>query len=111
MADILKKNNLLNIAKLYDEELHALVRAVETWQHYLWPKEFVIHTDHEYSKHLKGQHKLNGRHARWVEFIEMFHMSSDTNKVRKIIVANELSRKCVIMSTLDAKLLGLERVK
>ncbi|XP_056853826.1 uncharacterized protein LOC130503178, partial [Raphanus sativus] len=31
----------------YDKELYALVRALQTWQHYLWPKEFVIHTDHE----------------------------------------------------------------
>lgn len=50
----------------YDKELYALVRALQTWQHYLWPKEFVIHTDHESLKHLKGQHKLNRRHARWV---------------------------------------------
>uniref|UniRef100_A0A2N9FJY2 Reverse transcriptase domain-containing protein n=1 Tax=Fagus sylvatica TaxID=28930 RepID=A0A2N9FJY2_FAGSY len=56
----------------YDKELYALVRALETWQHYLWPKEFVIHTDHESLKHLKGQHKLNRRHAQWVEFIETF---------------------------------------
>ena len=47
----------------YDKELYALVRALETWQHYLWPKEFVIHTDHESLKHLKGQHNLNKRHA------------------------------------------------
>uniref|UniRef100_A0A2N9FXB1 RNA-directed DNA polymerase n=1 Tax=Fagus sylvatica TaxID=28930 RepID=A0A2N9FXB1_FAGSY len=39
----------------YDKELYALVGALETWQHYLWPKEFVIHTDHESLKHLKGQ--------------------------------------------------------
>jgi hypothetical protein len=38
----------------YDKELYALVRALETWQHYFWPKEFVIHTDHESLKHLKG---------------------------------------------------------
>ena len=37
----------------YDKEFYALVRALETWQHYLWPKEFVIHTDHEFLKHLK----------------------------------------------------------
>ena len=43
----------------YDKELYALVRALETWQYYLWPKEFVIHTDCESLKHLKGQHKLN----------------------------------------------------
>ena len=23
----------------YDKELHALVRSLETWRHYLWPKE------------------------------------------------------------------------
>ncbi|KAK0587438.1 hypothetical protein LWI29_022813 [Acer saccharum] len=33
---------------------------------------FVIHMDHESLKHLKGQHKLNKRHAKWVEFIETF---------------------------------------
>jgi hypothetical protein len=47
----------------YDKELYALVRALETWQHCLWPKEFDIHTDHESLKHLKGQGKLNRRHA------------------------------------------------
>ncbi|XP_074565168.1 uncharacterized protein LOC141821722 [Curcuma longa] len=56
----------------YDKEMYALVRALETWQHYLWPKEFVIHTDHESLKHLKSQSKLNKRHAKWVEFIESF---------------------------------------
>ena len=35
----------------YDKEFYALVRALETWKHYLWPKEFVIHTDHESLKH------------------------------------------------------------
>jgi hypothetical protein len=38
----------------YDKELYALVRTLETWQHYMWPKEFVIHSDHESLKHLKG---------------------------------------------------------
>lgn len=56
----------------YDKELYALVRVLETWQHYLWPKEFVIHSDHEALKHLKGQHRLNRRHAKWIEFIESF---------------------------------------
>ncbi|XP_062188886.1 uncharacterized protein LOC133892188 [Phragmites australis] len=57
---------------VYDKELYALVRALETWQHYIWPKEFVIHSDHEALKYLKGQAKLNRRHAKWVEFIETF---------------------------------------
>ena len=56
----------------YDKELYALARALETWQHYLWPRKFVIHTDHESLKHLKGQDKLNQRHARWLEYIKTF---------------------------------------
>ena len=47
----------------YDEEFYALLRVLETSQHYLWPKEFVIHTNYESLKHLKGQGKLNRRHA------------------------------------------------
>ena len=56
----------------YDKELYVVVRALETWQHYLWPREFVIHTNHQSLKHLKGQGKLSRRHAKWVEFIETF---------------------------------------
>jgi hypothetical protein len=36
----------------YDKKLYALVRCLETWQHYLYPKEFVIHSDHESLKHI-----------------------------------------------------------
>ena len=37
----------------YDKELYALILALETWQHYLWPKEVFIHIDHKSLKHLK----------------------------------------------------------
>jgi hypothetical protein len=90
----------------YDKELYALVRALETWQHYLWTKEFVIHTDHESLKHLKGQHKLNKRHARWVEFKETFPYVIRYKQGKEKVVADALSRRYAILSTLDAKLLG-----
>ncbi|RDX94726.1 hypothetical protein CR513_22863, partial [Mucuna pruriens] len=32
--------------------------------HYLLPKEFVVHSDHESLKHLRGQHKLNKKHEK-----------------------------------------------
>ncbi|XP_052479569.1 uncharacterized protein LOC128034767 [Gossypium raimondii] len=54
----------------YDKEMYALIRAFETWQHYLWPKEFVIHSDHEALKHIKGQAKLNKRHAKWEMYVD-----------------------------------------
>jgi hypothetical protein len=53
----------------YDKELYALVHSLETWHHYLCPKEFVIHSDHESHKYLRSQNNLNHRHAKWVEFI------------------------------------------
>ncbi|KAH9724668.1 Endonuclease [Citrus sinensis] len=95
----------------YDKELYALVRALETWQHYLWPKEFLIHTDHESLKHLKGQHKLNKRHARWVEFVEIFPYVIRYKQGKENIVANVFSRRYVLISTLNAKLLGFEHIK
>ncbi|KAG7572494.1 Integrase catalytic core [Arabidopsis suecica] len=95
----------------YDKELYALVRALQTWQHYLWPKEFVIHTDHESLKHLKGQQKLNKRHARWVEFIETFPYVIKYKKGKDNVVADALSRRYTLLSTLEAKLLGFDQLK
>jgi hypothetical protein len=95
----------------YDKELYALVRALETWQHYLWSKEFVIHTDHESLKHLKGQNKLNRRHAKWVEFIEMFPYVIRYKQGKENVVADALSRRYALISTLSAKLLGFEHLK
>jgi hypothetical protein len=65
---------------VYDKELYALVRSLEPWQHYLLPIEFIIHSDHESLKHLKGQLKLNKRHAKWSEFIEYFPYIFKYNK-------------------------------
>ena len=42
----------------YDKELYALVRTLQIWQHYLWPREFIIHSDHQSLKFLKSQGKL-----------------------------------------------------
>ncbi|PKI36927.1 hypothetical protein CRG98_042684 [Punica granatum] len=95
----------------YDKELYALVRALETWQHYLWSKEFVIHTDHELLKHLKGQNKLNRRHSKWVEFIEMFPYVIQYKQGKENVVADALSRRYVLISTLNAKFLGFEHLK
>ncbi|XP_024014499.1 uncharacterized protein LOC112088448 [Eutrema salsugineum] len=95
----------------YDKELYALVRALQTWQHYLWPKEFVIHTDHQSLKHLKGKQKLNKRHARWMEFIETFPYVIQYKQGKENIVADVLSRRYTLITTLDAKVLGFEMIK
>lgn len=95
----------------YDKELYALVRALETWQHYLLPREFVVYTDHESIKYLKGQQKLNKRHARWMEFVEPFPYVIRYKQGKENVVADALSRRYMLLSTLDAKLLGFEYIK
>jgi hypothetical protein len=48
----------------YDKELYTLIRSLEMWHDYLWPKKFIIHSDHESLKYLRSQNNLNCRHAK-----------------------------------------------
>ncbi|XP_027169493.1 uncharacterized protein LOC113769229 [Coffea eugenioides] len=95
----------------YDMELYALVRALETWQHYLRPREFVIHTEHESLKFLKGQPKLSKRHAKWVSLIDTFSYVIKYKTGKTNVVANALSCRHSVLVSLDAKLLGFEMLK
>jgi len=78
----------------YNKELYALIRALEVWQHYLLPEEFVVYTDHESLKYIKGQSKLNRRHAKWVEFMESFPYVIKYKKGQVNVVVDALSRVC-----------------
>jgi hypothetical protein len=71
----------------------------------------VIHTDHESLKHLKSQCKLNKRHARWIEYIETFPYVIRYKQGKENIVADALSRRYVLLTSLSAKMLGFEYVK
>ncbi|RDY04706.1 hypothetical protein CR513_11552, partial [Mucuna pruriens] len=81
------------------KELYALLRASQTWQHHLLPKEFVIHNDHEAFMHMRGQGKLNKRHAKW-------HKQDKMN-----VVANAFLRRHATISMLETKILGLYCIK
>jgi hypothetical protein len=84
---------------------------LEIWQHYLWPKEFVIHSDHESLKHIRSQTNLNRRHAKWVEFIESFPYVIKHKKGKDNVIADALSRRYTMLSQLDFKIFGLETIK
>lgn len=77
----------------------------------MWFKEFIIHTDHESLKHLRGQGKLNQRHAKWMEFIEAFPYVIKYKQGKENIVVDALSRRYALISTLNTKLLGFEHDK
>ncbi|KAL4385310.1 hypothetical protein GQ457_15G017880 [Hibiscus cannabinus] len=86
-------------------------RALETWQHYLLPKEFVIHTDHEALRYITGQHKLNKRHAKCVEFLELFPYVIHYKKGKENVVADALSRRYVLLNYLDSHLIGFAYIR
>ncbi|MBI0384646.1 Ty3/Gypsy family RNase HI domain-containing protein, partial [Streptomyces albiflaviniger] len=97
---------------IYDKDLFALVRVLLVWQHYLWPKEFIIHSDHESLKYLKGQAHLNKRHAKWIEFIESFPYVVKYKKGKDNVVADALSRKnSTLLTCLEINVLGLDEIK
>jgi len=95
----------------YDKELYALVRALQNWQHYLFPKEFVIHSDHESLKYLKSQSKLNKRHAKWVEFLEQFPYVIKHKQGKINVVVNALFRRYTLLNVLDVQYLGFDHTK
>ena len=66
----------------YDKELYALVCVLQTWQHYLWSKEFVIHSDHKSLKYLRGQANPNKRHANGLNLLSHFLTLSSIRKER-----------------------------
>jgi hypothetical protein len=84
---------------------------LETWEHYLWPKEFVIHSGHESLKHIRSQGKLNRRHAKWVEFIESFPYVIKHKKEKENVIVDALSRRYTLLNQLDYKIFGLETIK
>ncbi|KAJ9556733.1 hypothetical protein OSB04_011347 [Centaurea solstitialis] len=59
----------------------------------------------------EGQHMLNKRHARWIEFLETFPYVIRYKKGKENVVVDALSRRYSLLSSLDCKLLGFEQVK
>jgi hypothetical protein len=95
----------------YDKELYALVRVLKTWQHYLWSKEFVIHSDLESLKHIRSQTKLNKRHAKCVEFIETITYIIKHKKGKENVIDDALSRCYTMLSQFDHNFFSLKSIK
>lgn len=88
----------------YDNELYVLENCI-FWQHYLFPKEFMIHIDNKSLKFLRGQDKINKKHVpikkikehvKWVKFLEQLsYVIKGAN-----VVADVLLRMYSLISTL-----------
>jgi len=96
---------------IYDKELYAIIRTLEVWQHYLLPKEFIIHTDHESIQYLNGQHKLDKRHAKWSAFLETFPYVIKYKKGKDNLVADALSRRPSILAVVESRFFGYDYLR
>jgi len=94
----------------YDKEYYALVRTLQTWKHYLVSQEFIIHSDHESLKYLKGHHKLNKRHAKWMEFLKQFQYVIKYKQGKTNVIIDALSRTHVLFFKLGAQILEFDNI-
>jgi len=60
---------------------------------------------------LKGQSKLNKRHAKWVEFIEQFPYVFKHKQGKTNVVADALSRRFTLLNVFDVQYLGFDQIK
>ena len=72
--------------------------------------EFFIHSDHKSLKYLKGERKLNNRHAKWMEFLEQFPYVIKYKKGKSNVVVNALSKRHILFSKLEAQVFRFNNI-
>ncbi|GKD97443.1 putative nucleotidyltransferase, ribonuclease H [Tanacetum coccineum] len=95
----------------YDLEFYAVVQAVKHWRHYLFPKEFVLFTDHDSLRHIRTQDKVSHKHGHWLAFLEKFtfvvkHKTGVSNRV-----VDALSRRSGLLVTMRVDVPGLDVIR
>src|SRR6202790_4062053 len=81
--------------EIYDRELLGIVRALETWRHYLLgsPHPTTIFSDHKNLTYFRQVQKLNRRQARWSLFLSQFELNLVHVPGTQIIQSDALSRR------------------
>lgn len=95
----------------YDKEFYAICQALDHWSQYLLPNPFVLYSDYEALKFINNKKKLNSRHAHWVEFLQAFNFTIKHKSGAQNGVADALSRKHSLLSSLQVKVIGFEVLK
>ncbi|KAK9157680.1 hypothetical protein Scep_004254 [Stephania cephalantha] len=95
----------------YEQELYAIMRALQHWEPYLIHTKFILHSDHVALQHLNSQKSLNRMHARWVLFLQKFTFVFKHKQGKANRVDDALSRRSHLLTTLSASLIGFDLLK
>lgn len=77
----------------HEQELLAIVWALQKWRYYLDGSHFIVYTDHATLRHFPTQPKLTGRQARWMEALQEYDFTFRYKPGKDNIVPDALSRR------------------
>ena len=95
----------------YDKEFYAIYRALFHLSQYLLYKPFVLFSYHEALKFINHQHKLNRRHATWVEFLQAYNFTIKHKAGVHNVVADALSRRHALVTSMQVQVVGFDVLK
>ena len=90
----------------HDKEFYAIYQASYHWSQYSLFKPFVLYLDHEALKFINHQHKLNCRHATWVEFLQAYNFTIKHKASVQNVVVDAFSRKYSILTSVSVKIMS-----
>lgn len=81
--------------QIYDRELYAIIRALQTWRHYLLgsPHVVTIHCDHKNLTYWRQPQRLTPRQARWQNELSRYNYKIQAVPGRHMIQSDALSRR------------------
>ncbi|PKU77967.1 hypothetical protein MA16_Dca011587 [Dendrobium catenatum] len=95
----------------YEQELYAIIRALKQWESYLLHQDFILCSDNKALQYINTQKNISRMHARWLVFLQRFSFTLKHKPGVENTVADALSRRAVLLTTLQAELVGLEHLK
>ena len=84
---------------------------MKKWKQYLFPKEFILFTNHKALQYINSQSKFNQIHYKWVKVLKRFtfvlkHRSGNSNKV-----VDALIKRVLLLNNLSMEVVSLESMK
>jgi hypothetical protein len=80
--------------KVYDQELLAIIHALEDWRHFLegLPEQFEVWTNHKNLDYWRTARNLTRRKAQWSLYLSCFNLKIVPKPGKSNILADALSR-------------------